>query len=375
MHVQNVGLFNSTTRRCRFQGSGAYLSYGAGPEAEAEAGPEARPEAGPEAGPGAGAAEWSPDDGYAAGAGFEARPRRALGAGALLGLTVVLRLRHKDLDYLCKGPLQGFKIQLHSPAEFPRMSQQYFRAQLEQDVVVAVSPQVMRTSPELRSYLPHQRQCFLAGERRLRFFRVYSQQNCALECLANATRRACGCAPFYMPREVNETICGTASWKCVQDARDRLLRREAEQGLRGDIVGEGDCDCLQSCSALAYTSERSQAHFDWARMLYATGEDVDHSHGWHMTRVHVFFREGSFVASRRSEMYGNTDFLANCGGLLGLGLGTSVLSLVELLFWLVPRALCRLRSHRHCQRSPPPTPRLPSTPSLIFKNEHRQADG
>ncbi|GLH05326.1 Protein of unknown function [Gryllus bimaculatus] len=44
-------------------------------------------------------------------------------------------------------------------------------------------------------------------------------------------------------------------------------------------------------------------------MLYATGEDVDHSHGWHMTRVHVFFREGSFVASRRSEMYGNTDFL------------------------------------------------------------------
>ncbi|GLH05324.1 Pickpocket protein 11 [Gryllus bimaculatus] len=232
--------------RAEFQGSGAYLSYGAGPEAEAEAG----------------AAEWSPDDGYAAGAGFEARPRRALGAGALLGLTV---------------------IQLHSPAEFPRMSQQYFRAQLEQDVVVAVAPQVMRTSPELRSYLPHQRQCFLAGERRLRFFRVYSQQNCALECLANATRRACGCAPFYMPREVNETICGTASWKCVQDARDRLLRREAEQGLRGDIVGEGegegDCDCLQSCSALAYTSERSQAHFDWARMLYATGEDVDHSHG------------------------------------------------------------------------------------------------
>jgi Amiloride-sensitive sodium channel len=36
---------------------------------------------------------------------------------------------------------------------------------------------------------------------------------------------------------------------------------------------------------------------------------------------------------QRTELYGRTDFLANCGSLLGLFLGVSVISLVEIVYY------------------------------------------
>lgn len=36
---------------------------------------------------------------------------------------------------------------------------------------------------------------------------------------------------------------------------------------------------------------------------------------------------------RRGELFGLTDFIANCGGILGLCLGISFVSLVELLYY------------------------------------------
>lgn len=54
-------------------------------------------------------------------------PRRIPGAGADDGLDAMLYLDPNDLDYLCQGPVQGFKVVLHSPAEIPLPSKNYFR--------------------------------------------------------------------------------------------------------------------------------------------------------------------------------------------------------------------------------------------------------
>jgi Amiloride-sensitive sodium channel len=39
------------------------------------------------------------------------------------------------------------------------------------------------------------------------------------------------------------------------------------------------------------------------------------------------------MTSERTELYGKTDFLANCGGLLGLFLGASVISFLEIVYF------------------------------------------
>lgn len=63
---------------------------------------------------------------------LDSYPHRILGTGARNGLSLLLYLDTSDLDYLCQGPIQGFKVVLHSPAEVPLPSKNFFRVPLEQ---------------------------------------------------------------------------------------------------------------------------------------------------------------------------------------------------------------------------------------------------
>jgi amiloride-sensitive sodium channel len=62
-----------------------------------------------------------------------------------------------------------------------------------------------------------------------------------------------------------------------------------------------------------------------------------------MTRLTIFFKDMQFITSERNELYGQTDFLANCGGLLGLFTGFSFLSIVEIFYFLSLRLICNVR--------------------------------
>lgn len=93
------------------------------------------------------------------------------------------------------------QILLHHPAEIPRVGSQFFRAPLNQEIVVSVKPDMMTTSPGLKTYDPHRRQCFFPSERYLSFFQSYTQQNCQVECLTNYTLAKCGCVAYHMPRK------------------------------------------------------------------------------------------------------------------------------------------------------------------------------
>lgn len=98
---------------------------------------------------------WNLERGYSAAASHTPYPVRVLSAGARAGLIVLLPLFKYDLDYICRGPVQGFKIHLHTPGELPRVSKQYFRVPLNQEVIVAVKPNMMTTSEGLRGYNPN----------------------------------------------------------------------------------------------------------------------------------------------------------------------------------------------------------------------------
>jgi Amiloride-sensitive sodium channel len=52
------------------------------------------------------------------------------------------------------------------------------------------------------------------------------------------------------------------------------------------------------------------------------------------------------MTSERSEIYGVTGFLANCGGLLGLCLGVSVISLFEIVYFCAIRLCFNLHSKK-----------------------------
>lgn len=98
---------------------------------------------------------WNLQTGYSPDSGDSPFPVRVLSSGARAGLFVLLPLYKYDLDYICRGPVQGFKILLHTPGEIPRVSKQYFRVPLNQEVIVAVKPNMITTSEGLRGYHPN----------------------------------------------------------------------------------------------------------------------------------------------------------------------------------------------------------------------------
>lgn len=114
---------------------------------------------------------------------------------------IILKVINRNKDYLCTGASQGFKFTFHAPFEVPQLWKKHFRVAPRQSANILVSPNVFLASEGLRSYRPEFRQCFFESERVLRYFRVYTQQNCELECLSNYTLAKCGCVKFSMACE------------------------------------------------------------------------------------------------------------------------------------------------------------------------------
>lgn len=57
------------------------------------------------------------------------------------------------------------------------------------------------------------------------------------------------------------------------------------------------------------------------------------------TRLEIFYKAPKFMTMQRSELFGLTDFMANCGGLLGLFLGFSFLSVIEIVYFCTLRCV------------------------------------
>lgn len=59
---------------------------------------------------GRGTEGWTLESGYPENAPKDTFPRRAMSAGSTAGLFLVLIAYKQDMDYICRGPVQGFKV-------------------------------------------------------------------------------------------------------------------------------------------------------------------------------------------------------------------------------------------------------------------------
>lgn len=143
--------------------------------------------------------DWSLESGYKSAFGAEEFPIRMNDAGNVAAFSIQLMINKEDLEYKCRGIDQGFKVALTMPGEALTMSKRAIRVPLSEDTHIMIKPKLITSAEELRSYTPMQRQCFYNSERKLRFYKMYTQNSCEVECLANFTNIECGCVQFSMP--------------------------------------------------------------------------------------------------------------------------------------------------------------------------------
>nr|XP_023027175.1 pickpocket protein 28-like [Leptinotarsa decemlineata] len=209
---------------------------------------------------------------------------------------------------------------------------------------------MMSTSREVENYRPSIRQCYFADERSLKYFNIYTPDNCRLECLTNYTLNMCGCVNFYMPRNHSTAICGNGKVECMDDALYKMKEKEVEIMLGESSNSNSACNCMPLCSELTYNTETARTQFYWREMFQAekmvaeTMKEIGvNVSDVHLSRLSVYFMRDQFLKYKRTELYGPFDFLANFGGLLGLFTGFSVLSAVEIIYYLCVRWYCNKR--------------------------------
>jgi acid-sensing ion channel, other len=139
--------------------------------------------------------------------------------------------------YIFHSPLDMFSkntIQHHSLPQFRAL---FF-----------LNPQVTRIDEALNDYSPAKRGCYHPNEKLLKFFKKFSKENCRSECLANKTLEVCGCAQFFMVREISTRVCEIQDMKCYQK-------------VETDLSSSDPCQCLLECGEVVYKVEQSRMEF------------------------------------------------------------------------------------------------------------------
>ncbi|EAT48395.1 AAEL000582-PA [Aedes aegypti] len=283
--------------------------------------------------------EWTPETGFIGEVTNSTFPRYIAGTGASMGLTVVLDANVKD--YYCSSTSSyGFKLILHNPTETPKMADYAHYIQVGTENRIVVTPKLSDASYLIRKTSQETRQCVFASEANLSYFRTYSRNNCEMECEARLIQDNCGCVLYYMPKlEEDNKICSKADAGCYEKIRSSIAQT-ANNTL--------SCSCLPGCFEISYSIDRSSADLCVGKFRVRENLlDVNDSYAReNIALVYIFFSETYFRSFSKGELIGFTEFLSNVGGLLGLFMGFSLISLAEVIYFITLRPLFAKRKEK-----------------------------
>lgn len=257
------------------------------------------------------------------------------------------------LLFFPQGAHNGFKFTVHAPDEIPLTENRFFRLDNMIAAFINVSPEVFRATETLRLLNPVKRKCYFANERALQFFRHYNRWNCIVECIANHTLEKCGCVRFSMPRLPGTKICDASRIDCYQRATVQLYEIVVRARLTGKWMQY--CHCLPACTSVDYTIEYTQIpinrfpfKLDFKRDKYLTPLLI--SYNIYMIYLifsadsgvmFVSFKDRHYLPLWRREFMGTNQAIAQLGGLFALLMGSSMLSIAEVVYYICIRRLRR----------------------------------
>lgn len=170
-------------------------------------------------------------------------------------------------------------------------------------------PEVMLTAPNVR-------QCRFPSEvpSNFRGFHYYSYSVCIIECRIHEQLKLCGCTSHLSPPEYKDNYCDLDGLKCLIRNNARLKR------LRVPGVNETglQCDCLASCTEPEYN-------------VIAKKLSLSEKAGGTISFV---LGNRPYERVTRQLAHTTLDLVVAIGNCFGLGFGGSILSIVELLYFI-----------------------------------------
>jgi amiloride-sensitive sodium channel len=148
-----------------------------------------------------------------------------------------------NVDKDCSSFRRGYEVYWHLPNE---MLTQWHSSvninNINKDNQIYLRTKSFKMSSELQKYNVKYRQCYFDGEKKLKYFKIYTEKNCKFECLSNFTLSKHGCVRYYMPRDSLTQICTT---KVLDDEISSEIEFE-------DASDTNHCDCYPPCNNIQY---------------------------------------------------------------------------------------------------------------------------
>ncbi|XP_059226078.1 pickpocket protein 28 [Stomoxys calcitrans] len=273
---------------------------------------------------------WSPETGYQSNLPPKYYPHRTLGTGISMGITIFLNAEVDE--YYCSstsGP--GFKLSLSSPIDMPQVKEVGVTVPLRSETRFRMDVIRSESATAIRSIKRQQRQCVFLNEIPLLYYKYYSKRHCENECQSAYLIRQCGCIPYHLPPIYsNATFCTMKSSFCVERAQQRFSR-----ALTGNCLSR----CMPSCFDLtfmpdAFSSSLTSRNYSIQSPLLASMSREELSN---IAVLHFYFRESVIHSELKNVYIGLTEFLSNTGGILGLFMGFSFISVAEIVYFSVLR--------------------------------------
>ncbi|XP_063970061.1 acid-sensing ion channel 4-A-like [Lytechinus pictus] len=246
---------------------------------------------------------------------------RARAPGISHGLQVLLDVREWEYFYspaLGIPGSSGFQIQVFdSNTTTPRVN----------EYGVAVGPGT-RTLIGLSLYESHNLPPTLGGkcgEKTLKYHDVYRVSSCRLECQTDFVIASCGCRAHFMPGSDRE--CNPPEMMCVRDAAKTFNKDAAFR-----------CECPIPCRQVRYEATVSQTKYPSDFYSKYLADQISATRNVNLTEdnfrdslclINIFFTELIRHKTTQQQAYSFVSLLSDIGGSLGMWIGGSILTLVE----------------------------------------------
>ncbi|XP_010781366.1 acid-sensing ion channel 4 isoform X2 [Notothenia coriiceps] len=228
----------------------------------------------------------------------------------------------------------GIRVQIHSQDEPPYIHQLGF----------GVSPgfQTFVSCQEQRlTYLPQPwGNCRSTSKEKFPGYDTYSISACRLLCETNEVLRVCGCRMVHMPGTAD--ICPPSKINCVDKALAQLQKNT------GDT-----CPCETPCNLTRYGKELSMVKIPSKGSARYLSRKYDKSEDYirdNFLVLDIFFEALNYETIEQKKAYDVAGLLGDIGGQMGLFIGASILSILEILDYVYEAAesnflsgLCRGR--------------------------------
>ncbi|XP_078039740.1 pickpocket protein 19 [Augochlora pura] len=173
---------------------------------------------------------------------------------------------------------------------------------------------LIQTKPNVRELQVHQRRCKFSSDGGLQTWPIYSKNMCIVECRMRTIQHLCKCRPHFARPIDGIEICNSTQLRCIASIKEKLFLFTSPPKY---------CKCIPSCDNYEYSITDTKISEIGVPSSSST-----------LTLI-TYFPSQVFY---RTLLYGFTDFLSSVGGAAGLLLGASVLSFVEIIYFMTLHA-------------------------------------